>query len=73
MLLGGKELAFYEYQGGDVNTLLDGVRASLNKLAEGWTAEQKEHCLKETADAFKVGGCVWSWKVNGRWWVRVEQ
>ena len=53
MLLGGKELAFYKYRD-DVNTLLDGVRESLNKLAEHWSPEQKEHCLKETADAFKV-------------------
>jgi hypothetical protein len=30
------------------------VRESLNKLAEHWSPEQKEHCLKETADAFKV-------------------
>lgn len=53
MLLGGKELAFYEYKD-DVNTLLDNVRSNLNTLAEGWSKEQKEHCLKETADAFKV-------------------
>jgi hypothetical protein len=59
MLLGGKALAFYEYEG-DVNSLLDGVRASLNELAQGWSSEQKERCLKETADAFTVregGGC----------------
>lgn len=55
MLLGGKELAFYQYRD-DVNTLLDGVRESLNKLAEHWSPEQKEHCLKETADAFKWSG-----------------
>lgn len=53
MLLGGKELAFYEYKD-DVNTLLDKVRTSLNRLAEGWSSTQKEHCLQETADAFKV-------------------
>lgn len=55
MLLGGKALAFYEYDG-DVNALLDGVRASLNELAEGWSREQKDHCLKETADAFQYSG-----------------
>jgi heme oxygenase len=53
MLLGGKDLAFYQYDG-DVAVLLDKVRENLNRLAEGWTPEQKEHCLKETADAFKV-------------------
>jgi hypothetical protein len=30
------------------------VRESLNKLAESWSPEQKERCLKETGDAFKV-------------------
>lgn len=55
MLLGGKELAFYEYKD-DVNTLLDNVRSNLNTLAEGWSKEQKEHCLKETADAFQWSG-----------------
>lgn len=55
MLLGGKALAFYEYEG-DVNSLLDGVRASLNELAQGWSSEQKERCLKETADAFTYSG-----------------
>jgi hypothetical protein len=53
MLLDGKDLKFYQYNG-DVNELLDGVRASLNELAEHWTREQKDHCLKETADAFQV-------------------
>lgn len=53
MLLGGHELGFYEYEG-DVSTLLDNVRVNLNELAEGWSREQKDHCLQETADAFKV-------------------
>lgn len=53
MLLGGKQLQFYQWDG-DVSQLLDGVRASLNELAEGWTREQKDHCLQETLDAFKV-------------------
>jgi hypothetical protein len=56
MLLGGHELGFYEYEG-DVSTLLDNVRVNLNELAEGWSREQKDHCLQETADAFKV--CVY--------------
>eukprot|EP00775_Hariotina_reticulata_P008943 gene8943-9120_t len=54
MLLGGKELQFYQYQG-DMNGMMDGVRANLNELAETWTREQKDHCLQETADAFKNG------------------
>lgn len=55
MMLDGKELKFYQYNG-DVNELLDGVRASLNELAEHWTREQKDHCLRETADAFQYSG-----------------
>lgn len=55
MLLGGHELGFYEYEG-DVSTLLDNVRVNLNELAEGWSREQKDHCLQETADAFKYSG-----------------
>lgn len=53
MLLDGKDLQFYQYNG-DVSELLDGVRASLNELAEHWTREQKDHCLRETQDAFRV-------------------
>jgi hypothetical protein len=53
MLLDGKQLQFYEYAG-DVNELLDGVRGSLNSLAEGWSRDQKDVCLKETLDAFSV-------------------
>eukprot|EP00882_Tetradesmus_deserticola_P021255 GHRQ01023009.1.p1 GENE.GHRQ01023009.1~~GHRQ01023009.1.p1 ORF type:complete len:189 (+),score=66.29 GHRQ01023009.1:189-755(+) len=55
MLLDGKELKFYQYSG-DVAELLDGVRASINELAEQWTREQKDHCLRETADAFQYSG-----------------
>jgi heme oxygenase (biliverdin-producing, ferredoxin) len=55
-LFGGKELAFYAYEGGDVAPLLDGVRASINALAEGWTDAQKARCLEETAGSFKWSG-----------------
>jgi heme oxygenase (biliverdin-producing, ferredoxin) len=56
-ILGGKELAFYEYGAGqDVAALLDSVRASINDLAEGWDAGQKERCLAETASSFKWSG-----------------
>jgi hypothetical protein len=53
MLLEGKSLAFYEWEG-DVNGLLDGVRRSINGLAEGWSREQKDHCLQETEASFKA-------------------
>lgn len=55
-ILGGKELAFYAYEGGDVGQLLDAVRASINALAEGWDDAQKARCLEETAASFKWSG-----------------
>lgn len=57
MLLDGYNLKFYQWDG-DVNTHLDGVRRSINQLAESWTPEQKEHCLAETAESFKMSGVI---------------
>lgn len=36
--------------------LLDGVRASINGIAEGWTREQRDACLQETPATFAWGG-----------------
>lgn len=55
MVLGGKELEFYRYDG-DMASLLDGVRAKINGLAEGWSQEQRARCLEETANTFKMSG-----------------
>lgn len=57
MLLDNKTLAFYQWEG-DVAEHLEKVRAEINRLAEGWSAEQKEHCLAETADSFKYSGAL---------------
>ena len=38
---------------GDYKPLLDGVRQALNDVAEGWTREQKDHCLDETMMSFR--------------------
>lgn len=57
MLLDGKELEFYNYET-DYKELLDVVRSSLNTVAEGWTAEQKKHCLEETEASFKYSGLI---------------
>lgn len=57
MILDGKALEFYQWQG-DVNELLEGVRKSINGLAEGWSAPQKEHCLAETEASFKSAGVI---------------
>lgn len=55
MLLGGRELAFYQWQG-DVAVHLDKVRGSINGLAESWTDSQKAHCLQETEASFTYSG-----------------
>ena len=38
---------------GDYKPMLDGVRQALNDVAEGWTREQKDHCLDETMMSFR--------------------
>jgi len=57
MLLDGKELEFYKYET-DFKELLDVVRDNLNTVAEGWSTEEKEHCLEETEASFKNSGLV---------------
>ncbi len=34
------------------------VRKSINVMAEGWSPEQKEHCLAETEASFKYSGVI---------------
>lgn len=57
MLLDGKALAFYEYES-DMKELLQVVRDNLNTVAEGWTREQKDHCLEETEKSFRYSGAL---------------
>ncbi|KAM7263274.1 hypothetical protein ACFE04_000957 [Oxalis oulophora] len=54
-LLDKKVLEFYKWDG-DLPTLLQNVREKLNKVAESWTREEKDHCLEETAKSFKHSG-----------------
>merc|ERR1712039_92408 len=56
-LLDGKQLAFYEYEG-NMGELLEGVRTNIDATAEGWSREQKDHCLEETEKSFKYGGAL---------------
>ena len=53
MCLDGAELEFYKYDG-DLVELLESVRGNLNEVAEGWSKEEKDVCLTETMDSFKV-------------------
>jgi len=55
MLLDGRELEFYKWDG-ELPQLLSAVKDDLNKVAEEWTREQKNHCLKETETSFKYSG-----------------
>ncbi|KAL8149725.1 heme oxygenase 1, chloroplastic-like [Apium graveolens] len=54
-ILNGKELNFYKWEG-DLSQLLQNVRDKLNKVAESWTREEKNHCLEETEKSFKYSG-----------------
>ncbi|KAL5547858.1 hypothetical protein UlMin_003089 [Ulmus minor] len=54
-ILNGKGLEFYKWDG-DLSQLLQNVREKLNKVAETWTREEKNHCLEETEKSFKYSG-----------------
>ncbi|KAF7806383.1 heme oxygenase 1, chloroplastic [Senna tora] len=54
-ILNSKELEFYKWDG-DLSQLLQNVRERLNKVAEGWSREEKNHCLEETEKSFKFSG-----------------
>jgi heme oxygenase len=56
-LLGGHTLHFYQWPAGDIKeTLLPGLRGKIDAMAAGWTREQKDACLAETAESFRGGG-----------------
>lgn len=57
MLLDGHTLEFYKWDS-DVNELLENVRRSINKMAEGWSESEKAHCLEETEASFKYSGII---------------
>ncbi|CAN1216824.1 Heme oxygenase 1, chloroplastic [Linum perenne] len=54
-ILNNKELEFYKWDG-DLSQILQNVRDKLNKVAENWTREEKNHCLEETEKSFKHSG-----------------
>lgn len=67
MLLERHTLEFYKYplapksedgKEGDHRPLLDEVRKSLDAVAEGWTREQKDRCLAETEESFRMSGAL---------------
>jgi len=61
MLLEGRTLEFYTwYEAGAAvdpgASLLPKLRAQIDGMVEGWTRAQKDLCLAETANSFKLGG-----------------
>lgn len=54
-ILDGRELEFYKWDG-DLLKMLKHVKEKLNKVAEGWSREEKNHCLEETGKSFKYSG-----------------
>ncbi|KAJ1396942.1 heme oxygenase-like [Sesbania bispinosa] len=54
-LLEGKELEFYRWEG-DVPEMLRSVREKLNMLAEHWSRDEKNKCLRETTKSFRYMG-----------------
>nr|XP_043621626.1 heme oxygenase 1, chloroplastic-like [Erigeron canadensis] len=54
-ILNGKELEFYKWDS-DLPHLLHNVREKLNRVAENWTRDEKNHCLEETEKSFKFNG-----------------
>lgn len=63
MLLDGKTLDFYAWQkdGKDVDPsddLLPALRGKIDAMADTWSREQKDKCLAETAQSFKLGGAL---------------
>ncbi|XP_051148957.1 heme oxygenase 1, chloroplastic-like [Andrographis paniculata] len=50
----GKELEFYKWDG-NLSQILQNVRDKINKIAEGWSKEEKDRCLNETEKPLKFG------------------
>ena len=58
MLLDGHTLEFYKWDGDVDQDLLPGLRTKIDALVAGWSREQKDKCLAETANSFKGGGAM---------------
>lgn len=55
MILGGRELEFYKWDG-ELSELLDKVKLKINEVADHWSREEKDKCLQETELSFKYSG-----------------
>jgi len=54
--LEGHTLGFYKWEGVVLKDAMDGVRGTINAMAEGWSQEERQACLDETAPSFKYAG-----------------
>jgi len=60
MLLDGRTLDFYKWDADPKEELLPTLRSKIDALVAGWTREQKDACLAETANSFRTGGSLLS-------------
>merc|ERR1719379_638032 len=58
MLLDGKKLQFYQWEGDVDRDLLPTLRGKIDAMAAGWTREEKDACLGATAESFQYGGAL---------------
>jgi len=58
LLLEGRTLDFYSWDGDVDKVLLPALRLRIDELVDTWTREQKDACLAQTADSFKFGGAL---------------
>lgn len=56
-LLNRKTLEFYKWDG-DLNTIKDTVKTSIEEMAAVWSNEEKRECVDATAAAFRGGGAI---------------
>jgi len=60
MLLDGRTLEFYKWSDDPKEVLLPALRSKIDALVDGWSREQKDACLAETARSFQYSGALLS-------------
>lgn len=56
-LFDGRQFAFYEWEE-DVKQILAPVRTTIDQVADGWSRDTKDECIKETGLAFGYSGTI---------------
>lgn len=65
LLLDKKTLEFYKWDG-DLNSIKEKVKESIEDMAAGWSREKKDSCVEGTMGAFKGGGGINAYLSGGR-------